>query len=84
MRAMRAETFSGYDALKLVELPKPTTVLRRTDRLGNETSGGPYGLNFRVVGKPSLIDKVRFVHIWELSKGCPTCNDRFRHADFRS
>ena len=23
MRAMRAETFSGYDALKLVELPKP-------------------------------------------------------------
>jgi NADPH2:quinone reductase len=24
MRAMRAETFSGYDALKLVELPKPT------------------------------------------------------------
>ena len=24
MRAMRAETFSGYEALKLVELPKPT------------------------------------------------------------
>lgn len=24
MRAMRAETFSGYDALKLVEVPKPT------------------------------------------------------------
>ena len=23
MRAMRAETFSGYEALKLVELPKP-------------------------------------------------------------
>ena len=23
MRAMRAETFSGYKALKLVELPKP-------------------------------------------------------------
>src|SRR6266851_9582136 len=23
MRAMRAETFSGYDALKLVDLPKP-------------------------------------------------------------
>ena len=21
--------------------------------------------------------------IWELSKGCPTCNDGFRHADFR-
>jgi transposase-like protein len=21
--------------------------------------------------------------IWELSKGCPTYNDRFRHADFR-
>ncbi len=24
MRAMRAEQFSGYEALKLVELPKPT------------------------------------------------------------
>src|SRR5271163_532768 len=24
MRAMRAETFSGYDALKLAEVPKPT------------------------------------------------------------
>ena len=23
MRAMRAETFTGYEALKLVELPKP-------------------------------------------------------------
>ena len=24
MRAMRAETFSGYEALRLVEIPKPT------------------------------------------------------------
>jgi hypothetical protein len=26
MRAMRAERFSGYEALKLVELPKPTAI----------------------------------------------------------
>ena len=32
MRAMRAETFIGYEALKLVELPKPAVV-------GRESSG---------------------------------------------
>jgi hypothetical protein len=29
MRAMRAEQFSGYEALKLVELPKPTVTDRK-------------------------------------------------------
>ena len=31
----------------------------------------------------SYADNCRFVRNLGVLKGCPTCNDRFRHADFR-
>ena len=44
MRAMRAEQFSGYEALRLVELPKPTVtdgkVLVRITAAGTVTRAG--------------------------------------------
>ena len=42
MRAMRAEQFSGYEGLKLVDLPKPVLgqrrQLRQRKRMGHMTS----------------------------------------------
>ena len=54
MRAMRAVTFSGYDALKLVELPKPTISDGRV--LVKITSIGVNPLDYTILsGKFSLV-----------------------------
>jgi hypothetical protein len=39
MRAMRAETFSGYGGLKLVQVPKPVV----SDALRYLVEGRPFG-----------------------------------------
>jgi hypothetical protein len=45
MRAMRAESFTGYGALKLVEVPRPTTWA--TDRSRGSTKGEAELTDFR-------------------------------------
>jgi hypothetical protein len=45
------------------------------DSTGTLTGCERHGLPCRITEGLSVI--------WELAKGCPTCNDHFRHADFR-
>src|SRR5580698_9877330 len=59
MRAMRAEQFSGYEALKLVELPKPTVTDGRV--LVRITAAGVTPLDYTILSGKFHIPEVPLV-----------------------
>src|SRR5580693_8338647 len=59
MRAMRAEQFSGYEALKLVELPKPTVTGGRV--LVRITAAGVTPLDYTILSGNFHIPEVPLV-----------------------
>jgi NADPH2:quinone reductase len=59
MRAMRAEQFSGYEALKLVELPKPTASEERV--LVRITAAGVTPLDYTILSGKFHTTKVPLV-----------------------